>query len=64
VRATVRDDGVRITIQAHGDTEVDLWAASRKVDLFEKVFGKGVRFAVRGANSARRKKRIRTHPGH
>jgi exopolyphosphatase/guanosine-5'-triphosphate,3'-diphosphate pyrophosphatase len=59
VKATVRDDLVRITIQAHGATDVDLWAAARKVDLFEKVFGRSVRFSVRGGDAARRKKRVR-----
>ena len=44
VRARVRDDVVRIVIQSQGDAEVDVWAAERKVDLFEKVFGRKVRF--------------------
>ena len=44
VRARVDDDGVRITVKAHGDADVDVWAAERKVELFEKVFGRKVRF--------------------
>ena len=52
VRARVRDDVVRIVIQSQGDTDVDLWAAERKVDLFEKVFGRKVRFSAR--DTARR----------
>lgn len=54
VRARIRDDVVRIFIQAQGDTEVDVWAAERKVDLFEKVFGRNVRFSARKTNQPRR----------
>ncbi len=50
VRARVRDDLVRIVIQSQGDTNVDLWAAERKVDLFEQVFDRKVRFSARNAN--------------
>jgi exopolyphosphatase / guanosine-5'-triphosphate,3'-diphosphate pyrophosphatase len=57
VRARVRDDVVRIVIQSQGDTEVDLWAAERKVELFEQVFGRKVIFSARNANSPPRKKR-------
>ncbi len=57
VRARVGDDSVKITVQAHGDAEVDLWAAERKVELFEKVFGRQVRFAARRASAAPRRKR-------
>ncbi len=60
VRARVREDGVRIIVQAHGDADVDLWAAARKVELFEEVFGRKVRFSARGAGRAgRRKRRLR-----
>ena len=47
VRARLRDDGVQIIVQSHGDAEVDLWAAERKVELFEKVFSRKVRFSAR-----------------
>jgi exopolyphosphatase/guanosine-5'-triphosphate,3'-diphosphate pyrophosphatase len=47
VRARLRDDEVRIEILAQGDAEVDLWAAERKVELFEKVFGRKVVFSAR-----------------
>ena len=47
VRARVTDDGVTITVQSHGDADVDLWAAERKVELFEKVFGRKVQFSAR-----------------
>ncbi|MEO7402775.1 MAG: hypothetical protein ABIU95_03805, partial [Burkholderiales bacterium] len=57
VRARVRDDAVRITIQSQGDTDVDLWAAERKVDLFEKVFGRKVIFFARNAKSPPRPRR-------
>lgn len=42
----VTDSAVEIAIRAEGDAEVDLWAARRKVDLFERVFGRRVYFAV------------------
>ncbi|MEX2316880.1 MAG: Ppx/GppA phosphatase family protein [Pirellulales bacterium] len=57
VRAAVDGDRVRITVKARGDAEVDLWAAQRKVELFEKVFGKKVHFAARNVTRPRRKKR-------
>jgi exopolyphosphatase/guanosine-5'-triphosphate,3'-diphosphate pyrophosphatase len=60
VRARVRNDVVRIVIHAQGDTEVDVWAAERKVDMFEKVFGRKVLFAARGTSrSARARRRAR-----
>lgn len=51
VRARVRDDVVRIVIHSQGGAEVDVWAAERKVELFESVFGREVRFFNRAANS-------------
>jgi exopolyphosphatase/guanosine-5'-triphosphate,3'-diphosphate pyrophosphatase len=57
VKARVREDGVHIIVQAHGDADVDVWAAERKVELFEKVFGRKVRFSARGANGRPRRKR-------
>jgi len=57
VRARVGDDSVKITVQAHGDADVDLWAAERKVELFEKVFHRKVRFTARSAAAAPRRKR-------
>jgi exopolyphosphatase/guanosine-5'-triphosphate,3'-diphosphate pyrophosphatase len=51
VKVSVRKDGVRIMVQAHGDAAVDLWAAERKVELFEKVFDRKVRFATRETSS-------------
>ncbi len=57
VRARVRDDVVRIVVQSEGDANVDLWAAERKVDLFEKVFGRKVRFSARDTAARSRKKR-------
>jgi exopolyphosphatase/guanosine-5'-triphosphate,3'-diphosphate pyrophosphatase len=63
VRARVRDDVVHIVIQAHGDAEVDLWAAERKVELFEKVFGRQVKFSARDKSAGaprRRKSRLQT----
>jgi exopolyphosphatase/guanosine-5'-triphosphate,3'-diphosphate pyrophosphatase len=61
VRARVEKDGVQISVQATGDADVDLWAASRKVELFEKVFGREVFFSTaRGKRSPRRGGRART----
>jgi exopolyphosphatase/guanosine-5'-triphosphate,3'-diphosphate pyrophosphatase len=63
VRARVRDDVVRIAVQAEKDADVDLWAAERKVDLFEKVFGRKVRFAEvesDGRSGTRRARTTRT----
>lgn len=51
VRARVRDEVVRIVIHSQGDAEVDVWAAERKVELFESVFGRQVRFINRAATS-------------
>ncbi|MEO0530889.1 MAG: hypothetical protein AAF266_10005, partial [Planctomycetota bacterium] len=48
VRANVVDSKVEIAIRTTGDAEVDLWAARRKVDLFERVFGRRVYFAAVG----------------
>jgi exopolyphosphatase/guanosine-5'-triphosphate,3'-diphosphate pyrophosphatase len=47
VRARVTGDGVAINVQGHGDADVDVWAAERKVELFEKVFGRKVTFSAR-----------------
>ena len=44
----VTEQRVEIAVQASGDAEVDLWSARRKVDLFERVFGRQVYFAVVG----------------
>jgi exopolyphosphatase / guanosine-5'-triphosphate,3'-diphosphate pyrophosphatase len=50
VRARVRDDVVGIVVQSQDEANVDLWAAERKVDLFEKVFRRKVRFSARETN--------------
>ncbi len=46
VSVKVTKSTVAITIRATGDAEVDLWAARRKVDLFERVFGRSLEFVV------------------
>ncbi|MEM6799384.1 MAG: Ppx/GppA phosphatase family protein [Planctomycetota bacterium] len=51
LRCRVVEDRVEVTVKAAGDAEVDLWAARRKVDLFESVFGKQVFFASVGERS-------------
>lgn len=48
VAANVTNTTVEIAIRTTGDAEVDLWAARRKVDLFERVFGRQVFFAAVG----------------
>jgi exopolyphosphatase/guanosine-5'-triphosphate,3'-diphosphate pyrophosphatase len=57
VRTRVLADSVRIVVQANEDADVDLWAAERKVELFEKVFGRKVRFSAQGSATAPRRKR-------
>lgn len=56
VRARIVDDVVRITVRSRGDAEVDLWAAERKVELFEKTFGRKVCFSARNTTAAARRK--------
>jgi exopolyphosphatase/guanosine-5'-triphosphate,3'-diphosphate pyrophosphatase len=60
VMARVRADGVRIIVQAHGDADVDVWAAERKVELFETVFARKVQFSARGLGKPPRRKRSTT----
>lgn len=57
VRVRVRNDQVKIIVQSQGDTDVDVWAAERKVDLFEKVFGRKVRFSKAESDGTARGKR-------
>jgi exopolyphosphatase/guanosine-5'-triphosphate,3'-diphosphate pyrophosphatase len=57
VKARVRDDVVRIVVQAQGGAEVDLWAAERKVDMFENVFRRKVRFSEMETSGRRPPKR-------
>jgi exopolyphosphatase/guanosine-5'-triphosphate,3'-diphosphate pyrophosphatase len=60
VRARVLEDSVKIVVQAQGDADVDLWAAERKVELFEKVFGRKVHFSARSASAPQRRRRSAT----
>lgn len=48
IRCQVKDKRVEVAVKASGDAEVDLWAARRKVDLFERVFERQVVFAAVG----------------
>ncbi|HVT30817.1 MAG TPA: Ppx/GppA phosphatase family protein [Lacipirellulaceae bacterium] len=57
VKARVRDNVVHIVVESQGDANVDVWAAERKVDLFEKVFHRKVRFLEREGNGQPRTKR-------
>src|SRR3954447_630642 len=60
VRASVRDDIVRIIVQSQDEANVDLWAAERKVDLFEKVFGRKVSFSAREISTRGSKRKVRS----
>lgn len=57
VRARVTDRRVQITVDSQGDSDVDLWAAERKVELFERVFGRRIRFVARNGAAARQRAR-------
>jgi exopolyphosphatase / guanosine-5'-triphosphate,3'-diphosphate pyrophosphatase len=46
VKVSVSERSVEIAVRAHGDADVDLWAARGKVELFEKVFDREVLFTV------------------
>jgi exopolyphosphatase / guanosine-5'-triphosphate,3'-diphosphate pyrophosphatase len=50
-----RADGecVEITVDSHGDADVDLWAAQSKVELFEKVFDREVVFSAKDPSADR-----------
>jgi exopolyphosphatase/guanosine-5'-triphosphate,3'-diphosphate pyrophosphatase len=60
VRARVRNGCVQIIVQSQGDANVDVWAAERKVELFEKVFRRKVRFSARNGQSRTSGKRGRS----
>ncbi|HEY4234734.1 MAG TPA: Ppx/GppA phosphatase family protein [Lacipirellulaceae bacterium] len=64
VKASVGEGGVEIAVRAHGDADVDLWAARGKVKLFEKVFGREVLFSVNDTSGRRApgKGRTRSSP--
>jgi exopolyphosphatase/guanosine-5'-triphosphate,3'-diphosphate pyrophosphatase len=62
VRARVAGENVRIFVHARGDADVDLWAAQRKVELFEKVFGRKVEFRPRDL-SRRQRGQLRASAG-
>jgi len=55
VSARVRNGSVQITVQAEGDADVDLWAARRKVELFERVFRRKIQFTARNSAPNRRR---------
>jgi exopolyphosphatase/guanosine-5'-triphosphate,3'-diphosphate pyrophosphatase len=52
VRAVVDNGHVAIAVRAHGDADVDLWAARSKVELFEQVFGRELLFSIGDAPPA------------
>ena len=62
VKARVTEHGVQINVQSHGDADVDVWAAERKVELFENVFGRKVQFSARNT-AAQSNGKGRPHAG-
>ncbi len=48
VRCSVSPQTIEVRVNADGDPELELWAARRKGDLFEKLAGRKLRFAVDG----------------
>ena len=42
-----------IRLRSSRDMELELWGARRKVELFEKVFGRDVEFTTHPAGAAR-----------
>jgi len=43
---------VKITVHVSGDAEMEAWAAKNRSDLFERVFRRRIRFAVRSQEDA------------
>jgi hypothetical protein len=46
VRCTVNPKTIELRLETDDDPELELWAARRKGDLFEDLFGRRLRFAV------------------
>lgn len=46
VKVRMGDRRVKLTLTARGDTEMELWAARRKMDLFAEVFDRTISFEV------------------
>jgi exopolyphosphatase/guanosine-5'-triphosphate,3'-diphosphate pyrophosphatase len=46
VRCTLNPKTIELRLEADDDPELELWAARRKGDLFEELFGRRLRFAV------------------
>jgi exopolyphosphatase / guanosine-5'-triphosphate,3'-diphosphate pyrophosphatase len=46
VRCTINPKTIELRLEADDDPELELWAARRKGDLFEELFGRRLRFAV------------------
>jgi exopolyphosphatase / guanosine-5'-triphosphate,3'-diphosphate pyrophosphatase len=63
VKASVGEGSVEIAVQAHGDADVDLWAARGKVKLFEKVFERELLFSVVDATGRRNLGKVRPRAG-
>jgi exopolyphosphatase/guanosine-5'-triphosphate,3'-diphosphate pyrophosphatase len=45
-RTVISDKVIEITVSAQVEPELELWAARRKADLFEEVFGRKAKFTV------------------
>jgi exopolyphosphatase/guanosine-5'-triphosphate,3'-diphosphate pyrophosphatase len=46
VRCTINPKTIELRLETDDDPELELWAARRKGDLFEELFGRRIRFAV------------------
>jgi hypothetical protein len=46
VRCTITPKTIELRLETDDDPELELWAARRKGDLFEELFGRRLRFAV------------------
>lgn len=55
LRTIVRDDTVSVRVFTQSDPELELWGARHKVDMFEKIFDRGVRLSAESAKKLPRK---------
>jgi exopolyphosphatase/guanosine-5'-triphosphate,3'-diphosphate pyrophosphatase len=46
IQCKIREDRVKCLLTARSDAELEIWGARRKMDLFEKVFGRKIKFEL------------------
>ncbi|HMB96564.1 MAG TPA: HD domain-containing protein, partial [Tepidisphaeraceae bacterium] len=46
LQCRIREDKVKCILSAHSDAELEIWGARRKMQLFNKVFGRKMTFAL------------------